>query len=418
MKKAVSLFKNRPWIFYVLLILIGAALLFLRRPDALLEPQFWGEDGRFWYADAYNHGPLSSLFMPYAGSLQIAMRLVASLTLLLPLSYAPLIFTLVAIAVKLLPAVLLNTKRFSPLVPNLKTRLLITLFYLLIPSGFEVHANLTNINWHLVILAFMVIVSKPSKSKAWNLFDFLVVIVSGLTGPFSIILSFIALLNYRRYKNRRNILVLLAVAVCAAIQAIVLGLSPDSARLAQPLGPNLLLLLKIIGSRIGTATVMGSMLAGRIISPESWFNIVAGIFVIGATALAYIKAKLNLRLFIVLSWLMLAAALIKPQASDTMPQWYALLVGAGARYFFFPILCFFICLLFISMCKSLSTIIRLVAATLIVSTFLIAIPVDFRYPPRPNLSFSYFEKEFSKAPVGQPYCLPINPGWQMCLNKR
>jgi hypothetical protein len=33
----------------------------LRRPDALFHPQFYGEDGAIWFAEAYNYGPLKAL---------------------------------------------------------------------------------------------------------------------------------------------------------------------------------------------------------------------------------------------------------------------------------------------------------------------------------------------------------------------
>lgn len=417
MVSAVSRLFKRPWLNQLYLFAIGLLILFLRRPDALTTPQFWGEDGRFWYADAYNDGSLSSLFLPYAGSLQLAMRLVASVVVHGPFRYAPLMFALSAVVIKLLPALLLNTKRFSRLIPNVRVRLLIIFFYLLIPSSFEVHANLTNINWHLTLLAFMVVVAKPSRAWLWRSFDFAVIIISGLTGPFSIILSLVALWKHRFRRDFQSKPTLYALVVCACIQIFVLIFGPDNSRLAQPLEPSLSLLLKIIGSRIGTSTIIGSNLAGRLIAPESWLNIVAGMMVLVITGAAFVMGKYPLRYFIFFTWAMLAAAMIKPQASDTMPQWHALLVGAGSRYFFLPILCFFVCLVFLAISKKISNLARTFASTLVISACAIGIPVDFRYPPQNNMSFHYFENEFRSVPVGQTYCLPINPGWNMCLNK-
>lgn len=417
MQKAISYFKTHRFLFLVCLTLLLALLVFLRRPDALITPQFWGEDGRYWYADAYNHGKLHSLFIPYAGSLQLAMRFVGSISLLIPFRYAPLFFTLVALVIQLLPAILINTKRFSPLIMNSRLRLLVTFFYILIPSSFEIHANLTNINWHLALIAFMIIVAKPSRNKLWRIFDITALIATGLTGPFSIILAFIALLIYYKRRNKYALLVLLILGICALEQIIVLALAPKDARLTQPLEPGFLLFLKIIGARVATSTIIGSANASKMIGPESILNVIAGVMVICTSIFAYLKAKTNLRLFILFSWAMLAAALLKPQASDTMPQWHALLVGAGSRYFFFPILCFFLCLLSLAVNESLNKYVSLVATCILLVSLVLAVPVDFRYPNQQNLSFSYFVGEFKAAPVGTTYCLPINPGWNMCLNK-
>ena len=75
----------------------------MRRPDALLNAQFWAEDGAFWYADAYNAGPWISLFQPENGYFQTISRLVAGISLLFPLRDAPLFFNVAAITIQALP---------------------------------------------------------------------------------------------------------------------------------------------------------------------------------------------------------------------------------------------------------------------------------------------------------------------------
>jgi hypothetical protein len=72
--------------------------------------------GRRWHPflqDAYNNGVFESLFAPYAGSLQTVQRIAAVLALLVPLSYVPLLFNLLAIAIQVLPAALLWIRRFQ-----------------------------------------------------------------------------------------------------------------------------------------------------------------------------------------------------------------------------------------------------------------------------------------------------------------
>ncbi len=397
--------------------LVGVAIIYLRRPDAIANPQFWAEDGRFWYAQAYNDGPWRSLFLAYAGSLQLAMRLVASLTLLAPLKFAPHVFAWAAILIQLAPAVLINLKRFRSLIPSIKIRLLITGFYLLMPAGFEIHANLTNINWRLALVSFLIVVSIKYRSKLWILFDHAFLVVAGLTGPFSIILAPIAFIVYRARKDRPSLYISLNLASTAFIQSLVLVLGSESSRLAQPLQPSLKLFVNIIGHRVGLALSLGSNYAARHIDPFGAVTTIAGIGVIAITAYVFLRARLTLRLFIMFCWGLLFASLIKPQASEIMPQWQALLVGAGARYFFLPLLCLFVCLVYLAFSKQFNRYLRLFAGVIIGMSLLFAIPSDFRYPPRHNMSYRYFVDEFNRLPRGETYCLPINPDWNMCLRK-
>ena len=66
-----------------------AALLLLRRPGSLLHPQFWAEDGPLFFQDAFNHGFRSTILQPASGYLHSFPRLVAGLSLLVPLEQAP-----------------------------------------------------------------------------------------------------------------------------------------------------------------------------------------------------------------------------------------------------------------------------------------------------------------------------------------
>ena len=57
----------------------AVALIILRRPDAILNPQFWAEDGVLWYANAYNLGIVRSLLMTDAGYYQTLCRITGAI---------------------------------------------------------------------------------------------------------------------------------------------------------------------------------------------------------------------------------------------------------------------------------------------------------------------------------------------------
>src|SRR5581483_4845171 len=110
------------------IIIVSCLIIFLRETSIFLHPQFWGEDGKYWYGQAYSHGPLLTLFWSYAGSLQLAMRLVGSISTFLPFTIVPLFFALIAAVTQALPAILLMTPRYRQIFGSLKISLLLALF--------------------------------------------------------------------------------------------------------------------------------------------------------------------------------------------------------------------------------------------------------------------------------------------------
>jgi len=156
--------------FYLQAIAFSVAFLLVcsRRPDAILNAQFYAEDGRVWYLDAYNLG-LHSLLMPQGAYLQTLSRTIALIALLFPLSLAPLVMNLCAIVVQILPVNIFLSSRFSDI--PLKTRLLGSLLYLAVPNAAEIHANITNAHWHLALAACLVLLARPASGRGWRIFD-------------------------------------------------------------------------------------------------------------------------------------------------------------------------------------------------------------------------------------------------------
>lgn len=66
---------------------------FFRRPEMLLTPQFFAEDGSIFFRDAYQLPLWNSVFVPVAGYYLFIPRLIAALVVKLgPLNWAPLLF--------------------------------------------------------------------------------------------------------------------------------------------------------------------------------------------------------------------------------------------------------------------------------------------------------------------------------------
>src|SRR5438067_4282289 len=100
-------------LFHLSVFLVGFGIIFSRRPDAILNAQFWAEDGQRWYADAYQFG-IRCLLIPdeLGGYFHSVSRLSALTALIFPFSMAPLVMNLIAIAIQILPASIFLSSRF------------------------------------------------------------------------------------------------------------------------------------------------------------------------------------------------------------------------------------------------------------------------------------------------------------------
>ena len=144
----------------VLLGILFAAILVSRHPKVVLRADFWGEDGWQWYPDAYNSG-WASLLVPHTGYLETISRLGGLLVQPFPLAWAPTLFAAIALAVQVLPPVFLVASRVEDAWPQAGSRLVFALVYLGLPNSYEAFVNLTNAQWHLAVLAFLVVVRMP-----------------------------------------------------------------------------------------------------------------------------------------------------------------------------------------------------------------------------------------------------------------
>ena len=417
MPKILRRISESPLLFHVVISLAALVLIFSRRPDAFLNPQFWAEDGSIWYADAYNHGAIYSLTTPEAGYYQTVSRLVAIFAQLFALSLAPAIFNAAAIGMKLLVANFLASTRLSAAIPDQLVRLAIAFIYIALPHSSETHANLTNVQWHLALLAFLVIVA-PGSGKWSKVFDAAVVLISALSGPFCLLLLPIAILRLIVTRDRSGLLPIAILAVGSLIQVSALFTTERPSR--QPLGATAELASSIVGGHLFFSGIFGERWHAWLIRQGLWTDIaaiVANILGLLIASYAAFKSKLELRLLICFAVLIIAGALVSPAASSTMPQWIAMAgAGLGSRYWLIPIFCMFAVLIFVATERDAKWFRYAGAAMLALS--LIGIASDWRYPRFKDMDFSAQAQRFENAPAGETVVIPINPDWEMRLSKK
>lgn len=401
------------------IVLIGGCLIiFARSPVVIIHPQLWAEDGTVFFQSAYNLGWHAQLFEPQVGYLQTFSRLVADIGLLLPLTWVPALFATTALIVQVLPAVLLSSSRYAMAVPDYRVRLVLAGAYLLIPNSSEVNVDLTNTQWHLAVLATLVVLARPA-TGAWRVFDIGVVVLSGLTGPFILSLVVVMVVVYV-YRRERWTLVLGGLALaCAAVQAFEL-LTVQRPPVG-PLGANTQRLLELVGGRVIGATVFGSRTS---VSPWfanhllQWSTVIAigGIVIIG---LAVWRGPFELKMFNLWAGLALAGSLASPLASTHGLQWPALIGDLGARYWLFPSLAFVADVIWLVGQVRWSRIAASSATIVLIIIVIFGVREDFRYPTISAPSWPVQVHKFLQRAPGQSYVFQIRPpGWSMRLQRK
>lgn len=407
-----------------LVVMIGVSLAgwlitFLRSPDTLRHPELYAEDGRVWFADAYQKGPVHPLFIAHTGYLQTFPRLVADLALLVPLRRLPLLFVLVAVVVQVLPAGLVVSQRFATLVPSLPVRLLLALMYLLIPNSAEVNSNLTNAQWHLALLAFMVLVADDG-GRWWRPFDVVVVVLSGLTGPFVILLAPVAVVVVLVRKRSWTWVLSATLCLAAGVQTVYLlissrgnhaGLGVTPARFAE-----------IIGGQVVGGTVLGppATEAGHVLSIDP---LAGGLLLVGGGLVccaAFLRGSLEIRLFNAFSFAVLVSSLVSPVGTGSRAQWQALTGDAGARYWFFPAIALVVDVIWLAGQARLWREIAVIAPVLLLAVVAaFGVRSSFEYPslePRPNWPAEV--RSFDQMKTGQQFTFEITPaGWSFTVVK-
>lgn len=394
----------------------GVAVCVARSPLAVLHPELYAEDGHVWFQDAYNQGWVAPLLVAHTGYLQTFPRLVAGLGLLVPLVRVPVLFVAVAAAAQVLPAAVIASRRFAPLIASRAVRVGLAALYLVAPNAREVNLNLTNAQWHLALLALLAVLAAPARG-AWRAVDVAAVALSGLTGPFGVALVPVAVLVHLARRRRWSAVLLAESATLAIVQLAVLVSSPRGHY--GPLGMSGTRLADILGSEIVGGTFLGQATQYRLLLGHSGTTTSILLACAGAAlaAAAVALGPLELRLFNLYAALVLGASLLSPVASVARPQWQALALDPQMRYWLFPTLALLADAAWLATRRRPRPV-ALVGAALLLVALALAVRSDWTYRTLPRVHWRAEVAAFDASPSGSTYVFAIAPAkWTMALVK-
>jgi hypothetical protein len=313
-----------------LVVVVAAAIIVAaRKPDALLNPQFWAEDGTIFFLQQYERGAAAFL-QEYAGYLHLAPRLVALVAdWCFPYSAAPAVYNGISLLVCLAAVAAVFSRRLP-----LDYKPLLALTLVLVPHQTnEVFLNITNVQWLLCVLLILVLLKDRPDQKHGNVAlayaaDLLTLALCGLTGPFVLLLIPFFAVRFALERNRYRAGMLAAAVAVASIQSYFVvshvkltsggGISTDWNTYGAILGHKL----------------FGNLFLGEWTYQTSWIPWVA--FYAGTLALiawlALPRNRLAVLLLLGIHFAVLAATVYKFKAN---PECLIPTVN-GPRYFYLP----------------------------------------------------------------------------------
>jgi len=412
------------WAGYFLLCLLTGLILLSREPYHLLQPQLWAEDGPVWIYGVYADG-LAALWSPHTGYLQTFPRLVGLSSLIAPIGWVPEIFALVGFLTQLMPAWLLMLPAGRELLPSWPARLLLVGFYLGVPNSFETFVNITNAQWHIAIIMFLLIEMRIPKALLMRGIQNIFLVIGGLSGPFCFILTPIAWWQVWRagaaWRGRMVQAALLTLT--AIIQAGYVISSAGAARHLEPLGASLPGLARIVVGQVFFAALVGAGNLSRLQQMDFWQSPLCLeallLLFLALVVIAVPKGPPVFRHFLLFAVLILISALWSPVSSTTQPQWDSLEVpGAGSRYYLLPILAWFTGLLVLAAERFAMW---RWGARILIMLSLFGVLTDWRYGREPETGFAAEAAVFEAAPPGTNVVFreaPNPAAWVFSLTKR
>lgn len=375
------------------ILLLAAIILFIRKTDAFLNPQFWAED--FWpfFVDADLFGS-DMLLRGYNGYCHLAPRLIAWASAHYDPVFQPALYVGASFAITMSVVALALSPRL-----NLIGKKWLALAIVAVPHTGEVFLNPTNLQW-ILALGFLLILLKsdPVTRLDW-VADVLWLTVISLTGPFGVL--FFPLFIWRASKRRSfgSLILTLILAIPVAFQAWQLVHAPEIVPADRF---NWMGLISLMSARIPATFLVGAPLSFRLGY--------ATVVVIGLLSLVLLLAAIvrktpsrETQVVALIALVLVVIAAVRRIRPDT---WAFDDIVNGDRYLYVPkVLSLWLFVLVFIETKALW--IRRTLLT-VVAIGVIGNISSFRFSPLPDL---YWASYCDKIRAGQKVVIPINPGW-------
>ncbi len=326
-------------------------MIYLREPLFFLTPRLWAEEGTRYYSYAYHYSLVGLWYMGirnvqrgyFALWPNIASTIAANLV---SVEYAPLVTTLMAFFIQLIPLWLIIYSDASFWATPLRKVTGVSI-YLLTPLSGEIWLNTINSQFYLALVTILILIEpdENGQSKKWSYR--LLLGTAGLTGPVSSMLVPVYAVSAWLIKERERLIQTIILGICAIVQSSLLTIYSTS---DQSIGMRLmdrrlyLLIFSVwtqsIGLLLGGMDWMRKLASWVIVEYESR-NIVIAIVWIGLAILAIIlfwwlsvQLLVRERMIFLGSYILVLG--LSYVGSLTGNKLDLIIPGNSARYFWIP----------------------------------------------------------------------------------
>ncbi len=179
------------YLFAPMLFVAAVGGIYIRQPAFFTAPRFWAEEGKVYFAYALSHPWYYVLLTPHPnfGYYSLLNNLAAVVAALVPLEYAPLLTTLFALSIQLIPIGIILWGR-SALFEDLPRRVFVMLIMLFTLSTREIWLNTTNSQFYLLLVAALILAERIEQGGRFKVWVYrLLLILAGLSSPTMIVLA-------------------------------------------------------------------------------------------------------------------------------------------------------------------------------------------------------------------------------------
>lgn len=403
----------------IFIIALSILVLTTRRHELFSHPQLWAEDGRAFLQPIWNGSVFSSLLTPQDGYFQTLPKLTMAFAAMFGISKVATISLYVATVIRLAFIAFILSNRFSYI--NKWMRIAFTLYFSLQPNVQEVYINITNTHTYLAIYLLAVLISSDSTSATWKAHDFIILILSGLSGPFIVLLAPSLALKrvyqhggiFKAMKHLSLFDVLFAAIFFIQFISLTIGGSP---RPNSDLGASIPLFINLISYKI----ILGSFVdLGHLqwLMHKTYLNSI--VLAVTFASFLYITYKSSWQFKVVSLYVIITifVALYKPIITPSGEQWPLFFIPiVGCRYFIVSGLAIFC--LYAYTVKELTSLHRTLPYILSAPVILL-LGVSYSIPRLNNVGFEDDINKYKNSKEGESVTLHTNPpGWYINLIKK
>jgi hypothetical protein len=416
-------------------LFLGVLVMFFRAPSFFFEPRFWGEEGIIYFSNAFNNPWYKALFTPHLGYFSLFNNIASMLAAnIVQLKYAPLITTLLAFVVQVIPLAIVLWSQ-TELWGSAFKKAVGILIILFVPLSGEIWLATNCSQFYFSLITFLILMEDMGNASLRRVWCYRILLVlSGLTGVVSCFLTPLFIFKVWTKKRRENIIQASILVICSMLQFLVFWISIKSnagiggARFA---GIDLSTVIAIIWTKTIILPIFGpgntdsfAVVINRVRSLGSHEFRVFGfvLFLFGVAFFRYVSLKVEPKkiLIILLSYFLITTLSILSSIGDK-----SALISAvwGARYFYVPNVILMILILSnLELDKNAFKSTRFVVCAALLSISLTFGAMHYKKTLFVCDDWPKWSKEVVKWEQDPEYELKVwpqwDPGWKMTLKKR